>query len=324
MRISDDLRQKVIFFGFGDPSAPAGITCVGTGFLVAYEDDGYLVTCGHVARPLEEVPFLIRVNRKDGGAQNIPVDGLKWFHHEDSSVDVSVAQMWLPRASDLACSYILAPNYMLDRQTFVQGGVGIGNATYTIGLFRLMHGQSRNLPIVHQGSIAMVPGDEKIPVRDWLAPRNVKRTRYVEGYLVEAQSLSGLSGSPVWVRPDYEMPGPPKTRAGARGVILLGLWQGAWDAPPDEVMAAEHGKEVRVPVGMGIVVPAHRILEVLEMPIVKAAREKATNDRAASSSARLDAAFPAQESTADSTDENPNHREAFDRLLRAAAKPIDK
>jgi hypothetical protein len=47
------------------------------------------------------------------------------------------------------------------------GALGVGDFTYTIGLFRLMSGERRNLPIVHFGTVAMVPGDEKIPVRDW-------------------------------------------------------------------------------------------------------------------------------------------------------------
>jgi hypothetical protein len=75
-------------------------------------------------------------------------------------------------------------------------GIGIGELTYTIGLFRLMSGAMRNLPVVHFGSIAMVP-DERIPVQDW---RDRNKTFEVEGYLVETQGLEGLSGSPVFVR----------------------------------------------------------------------------------------------------------------------------
>jgi hypothetical protein len=81
---------------------------------------------------------------------------------------------------------------------------GAGSFTYTVGLFRLMSGEKRNLPVCHFGTIAVLPGDEKIPVKDWRDPEK-KRLIFVEGYLVETHSLSGLSGSPVFVRPEYPM-----------------------------------------------------------------------------------------------------------------------
>ena len=324
MRVADDLRRAVVFFGFADSAAVGGIACVGTGFLVTYEGQGYLVTCGHLARPLESVPFLIRVNRNDGGSQNLPADGMKWFHHPDPSVDVSISPLWLPILPQLSVKYIEGENIILDPRSFILGDIGVGNATYTIGLFRLMSGQKRNLPIVHYGSIAMVPSDEKIPVRDWLAPAGVKRTRFVEGYLVESQSLGGLSGSPVFVRPDFGLKGLPQDhkvpmRTGADGVIVLGIWQGAWDSPPDEVMAAEHGKEARVPVGVGIVIPGHRIKEVFDMDDVKAHRDEARRRRENLGAADLNSAFPAKPSLP-STDANPTHREDFTRLVGAAAR----
>lgn len=116
-----------------------------------------------------------------------------------------------------------------------------------------------------------------------------KNKLQVEGYLVESQSLAGLSGSPVFVRPEVSFdPEPlgfsintdrPKgsklVRGGAAQLFLLGLWQGAWEAPPDEVKATQSGAApgAKVPVGMGVVVPCYKILELLEMPQVKAYRD---------------------------------------------------
>lgn len=53
---------------------------------------------------------------------------------------------------------------------------------------------------------------------------------------------------------------------------MLGVWQGAWEAPPDEVLAAQAGEDVKVPVGIGIVVPFQRIIETLDMPEAKSQR----------------------------------------------------
>lgn len=84
---------------------------------------------------------------------------------------------------------------------FENSNIGVGNFTYTIGLFRLLSGEKRNLPVCHFGTIAMLPGDERIPVTDWTDPDGRRRI-LVEGYLVKSQSLNGLSGSPVFVRPE--------------------------------------------------------------------------------------------------------------------------
>src|SRR3954464_11423517 len=57
---------------------------------------------------------------------------------------------------------------------------------------RLLTGSARNLPICHSGAVAMLPEDERVPVVDWTDPDR-RRRLHVEGYLVEAQSLAGLS-----------------------------------------------------------------------------------------------------------------------------------
>jgi hypothetical protein len=88
-------------------------------------------------------------------------------------------------------------------------------------------------------------------------------------------------------------------------VRLLGVWQASWEASPDEVLAAEIGKDMTVPVGMGIVVPSHRISEILEMPKVKEHRQKIVEHFK-----RLDAAAPQPvgrpRASSPATDANPN------------------
>jgi hypothetical protein len=166
---------------------------------------------------------------------------------------------------------MLAP---VDDAGHVDGShIGIGDFAYTVGLFMLLAGKQRNLPIVHTGHIALMPGQEDIPIRDWDDPEG-KLVRYVDGYLVEAQSLRGLSGSPVFVRPSLrDVPhGRFEMVGGQSRLYLLGIWQGAWDAPPDEVLAVGRGKDMRVPVGMGVVVPTKRLIEILEPPVLKEKR----------------------------------------------------
>lgn len=330
VRISDDVKRIVLFFGLPDTTPGlGGIRCFGTGFLVGHEGEGYLVTAKHLARPLQDTPFIIRLNRKDGTSENGYADNAHWCEHPDPNVDVAVIPLRIPKASIYDYIY-LKSEVFASPEYLKQENIGPGDMTYTVGLFRLMSGERRSLPVVHSGTIALMPGDEKIPVKDWEDATQTKR-KFVEGYLVETNAISGLSGSPVFVRSTValeiegkKMPDGhswegvfPRSRA-----YLLGLWQSSWDAPPDEVMAAEisHGN-VRVPVGMGIVVPVSKILEVLELDVLKARRAKLKE--AAYPAASLDGAVPKtriERPEPPTKEENPDHREAFNRLLDAAVK----
>lgn len=336
MRIDDRVKKSVVFFGYPD-GAPGrgGIRCIGTGFLMAYHRVSYLVTNAHVSRVLGADPFLIRVNRSDGTAENLLVDRAEWCDHPDATVDVSITPFFIDILK-YDCVYLDLGKMTPER--FAVHNIGAGNFTYTVGLFRLLSGEKRNLPVVHTGHIAMMPGDERIPVRDWTDPKKQK-TVLVEGYLVEAQTLSGLSGSPVFVRPEIiiDMAASlrpnqdvPEHIAKSKALIvgpldsfmLLGVWQGAWEAKPEEALAAEIGKEVRVSVGMGVVVPYQKIMEVLDLPNVKKHREAVIAGERPHA-AELDVAIPdARELIG--PDANPNHLEDFTRLVDVAARKKSK
>jgi hypothetical protein len=288
-----------VFFGYPDKTQKSGILCVGTGFLLEYEGVQYLVTAKHLSHSLGRDPFLIRVN-KDGTAENLPVDDVDWTEHPDPTVDVSMVPLTIEDQHKYEAD-CLGIGFLFQSGEFDDLNIGVGSATFKMGLFQLLSGEKRNLTIVHTGNIAMMPGDEKIPVVDWTDPDGKKRV-HVEGYLVESLSLRGLSGSPVFVRTEINIDMRnvtlnPEVTAGVitvsgkilnvepvihvhrNEVKLLGLWQGAWEAPPDEVLAAQTGDDVRVPVGIGVVVPQEKILEVLEMPKLKVQRDEAKKAR---------------------------------------------
>jgi hypothetical protein len=104
---------------------------------------------------------------------------------------------------------------------------------------------------------------------------------------VQSQSLSGLSGAPVfvWVS-NHQVTNEliehnPHLSADEMGyavamwhIFLIGIWQGAWDAPPGEVHAAERGVGIRVPVGMGVVVPIDYVHYILGNEELSAMRNK--------------------------------------------------
>ena len=268
VQVSDDLRHIVVFIGVDDDPHGEGIRCIGTGLLVAYDDFRYLVTVKHNMLPLDGAPYKLRLNKSDGGSANILVDenDITWFEHSDRDVDLAIAPLpYDLKAAGFEVKYLAVPRGYGN----VFDGWQCGAFCYTIGLFQLLAGQKRNLPVVHTGNLALLPGDERIPMKDWENPLGTS-VRQVNGFLVEQQSISGLSGAPVFARPLVEWADLP-TNAGApapvilprRDLSLLGVWQGAWDAPPDEIRAVMSPLgAVRVPLGMGVVVPAIKIVEI--------------------------------------------------------------
>ena len=338
--IDDQMRKCVAFLGYPDTTpGKGGIHCIGTGFFIEHSGALYLITAKHISAELGKDPFLIRLNKHDGTSENLPTDSVDWIEHSDPTVDVAAVAVGIenPLAYDVRC--MSSAVHVFKPGEFEKSNIGVGNFTYTVGLFRLLSGEKRNLPICHFGTIAMLPGDERIPVVDW-TDLDGERRLFVDGYLVESQSLDGLSGSPVFVRPELGLdfskqmiPNPdnpmpdikPKISAVRDVVKLLGLWQGSWDAPPDEVLAVQTGDDVRVSVGMGIVVPYERIIEVLEMPKAKAHRDQVIASRQMPA-ARLDsvAKRAVAKSSLPAIDENPNHLEDFTRLVDVAARKKPK
>lgn len=287
MRINDDLLSTVVFIGYPshDPEK-GGIDCIGTAFLLRHEGFPYLVTVRHLAEFVGSDPFLLRVNRA-GGAENILVDNANWHYDTDPTVDAAVLPLdGILDGAEYHVRFIDDAKEVWWANKAWKYGVGIGDFCYTIGLFRVMSGRTRNLPVVHFGTLARRihdPEEEPIPVRDWRESTGNK-TIFTNAYLVESQSLSGLSGAPVFVRvsnhfvSEEMIKSNPHLHPAEMGdavamwhLHLIGIWQGAWDAPPSDVLGIERGQGIRVPVGMGVVVPidaVHRILALDELGYV--------------------------------------------------------
>ncbi len=91
MRIEDSVRHTVVFIGYPtDEPGKGGIDCIGTSFLLRHEDFPYLVTVRHIAEFVGSEPFLLRVNRFDGGADNLQIHGATWCFDSDPTVDAAL------------------------------------------------------------------------------------------------------------------------------------------------------------------------------------------------------------------------------------------
>jgi hypothetical protein len=191
-RIPDTLLDCVIYLYETEMDAQSGSRAGGTGFLVSIpaETEGapaalYAVTNSHVIR--EGNSPVVRLNTQDGRTEVISLTTDQWHHHPDGD-DIAV------------CPIGLQPEHhrflALDRSRwFLEEGdigdldVGPGDEIFFVGRFINHQGEQKNLPVVRWGNIAMLPYE---PIRH---PRGT----LVESFLIEARSLSGFSGSPVFL-----------------------------------------------------------------------------------------------------------------------------
>lgn len=288
VRLSDDMRKSVVFLG--NHSGP-DFDPFGTGFWVSYGGYIHLVTAKHVAlaggNPDDQ--FTVRLNTVYDRAIDIPLDpaeGYRWFFHSDDDVDVAVMLIEKGTFGHRLDNFDVRANPI---GSFVDDVgmqiIGNGDLCYTVGLFSFLSGDWKNVPVVHSGNIALLSEGEAIPVRSLDQPG---QTIMIEAHLVDQRSLAGLSGSPVYVRPVGYRPrkesGGGHVMEPAAETMLLGLWHGAWNAPPDEVLSRQFtsrndAENAKVGIGMGIVIPAQKIREVLEMDDLEQERQEDTRRR---------------------------------------------
>ena len=290
MRVPDVILNSIVFLGARDASGRHEWR--GTAFVVGVPtSDGlgastYLVTARHCAEGFGSGDFTIRVNDKQGGSKVIEsAAGTPWWYHptERYLVDAAV----LPIDLDEETDYRQIPTAMFLTDEIVRTeNIGPGDEVFYTGLFPKMAGKGRNYPVLRTGNVAMLP-DEPIP--------NVESKGFridMEAYLIEARSLGGFSGSPVFVRKTVVVPvqekkgGDPITMLGTGPFYLMGLMHGHWNIPaidcnepnPPSTNAVTGSTSI----GIAVVVPAKKILEIINCPDLvadRAAKEKSWMER---------------------------------------------
>jgi len=315
MHVGSRVHRTVAFVGLRDVKSPGHIDCHGTAFFVAHEQHYYLLTSRHVVEPLEGSQLTVRVNGKEVGAGLLHVDDV-WQYHPDPLVDLA-AIPFLISGNFFDVEYIRSEDFLTEEKIREQQ-IDVGDFCYTVGLFKFVYGTKNSFPLVHTGHICLMPPKgEKIPITNKLSGK----LNEVETYLIEGGAMDGASGSPVFARASYRV----RQIKGAGGeepiladgrVQLLGMFAGNYMLPPDDTTAKAHGisKSTTTPLGIGLVVPAYKILELLNVEKFKGPREEAKKNRAAQQASR-DAPKQPKEN-----DGNPNHKEDFTALLGAAAR----
>jgi hypothetical protein len=99
--------------------------------------------------------------------------------------------------------------------------IGPGDETYMIGRLVTLDGRQRNTPVVRYGNVSMSPNE---PIR--------LEGRDHEAFLIECRSLSGFSGSPVFViaadRAFDALTLPKELRQSQNDSTIMKLVRGTW------------------------------------------------------------------------------------------------
>ena len=274
MQVPDEVRKCVTFLLYKNKKEQTILA--GTGFFISYKIDekmsfGFLVTAKHVIVGIRQRSIdgivILRMNDRQGGTRMVKIHVDEWIEHPtDSSVDIMVVPVQ-PQLDIYDFLYLPSPMIATD-EVIKKHSIGLGEDLFITGLFANHYGKKRNVPIVRVGNIASMP-EEKVDTRDFGS---------IEAYLIEARSIGGLSGSPVFVNLDPLRAGNLMfTNKGVKGSVLylLGIVHGHWDMIESEsdglIQDIDGG---RVNMGIAIVIPAAKILEVLEQPKLAEERER--------------------------------------------------
>ncbi len=228
----------------------------GTGCLVGYKSaDGYVhvkyvVTNRHV---IEDGYTVIRLNTLAGPCDIFETARQSWiFHPEDDLAACAVSPNYLYHAFS-----VISTDLFVDKEKITKHNLGVGDEVFMVGRLVGHQGTLRNIPVARFGAIAMMP----------LEPLRNKYGNLRKHYLVEIRSVSGSSGSPVFI---YDLPYAPEgVRNEQFGQFFLGVDCG--HIPNEEQLLRS---------GIAVVIPASSVMELLNQPDLKDVRENKEKESA--------------------------------------------
>jgi len=277
MLVPDEVRKCAAFVWF---SSKDGQRLAGTAFFVSVPAGElgstfiFLVTARHVIDAIRaksvDQKVNIRINTKDASTTSLETDVANWLLHPDGkSVDVAVLP-WAPPPDVI--DYLCIPDTMAATDEVITNkGIGAGDEVFLTGLFASHVGRQRNLPIIRIGNISLMP-EEPVETGD---------LGLIDAYLVEARSIGGLSGSPVFVHIAGSRLVRGTRQFTSSQFFWLGLMHGHWDIPVTDLdtPSEDATNTQRVNMGIAIVIPVTKILEVINSKELLEARAKVTEER---------------------------------------------
>jgi len=280
-RIDLSVLNCAVYLYASAQDAKQGEKSGGSGFLVGvrYEGGGfiYAVTNSHVIR--EGKAPIVRLNKE----KDVPYIGEytqdMWIHHPDGD-DLAIVPLDVEAVR--ARLNFVSTEIFITKDIIQKERIGAGDDVFMVGRFIGYDGKQQNEPTVRFGNLSI---SSPVPITH---PRGSKQ----ESFLIETRSLAGYSGSPVFV---HILPMSLRAPSGGWAKLQDRNWEdnnpymyrGPWLLGVDwghkhymETVREKNGEDEiaegwKVPVNSGItcVVPAWKLLELLNIDEVAQARE---------------------------------------------------
>jgi hypothetical protein len=340
MHVPEKVRRSVVFLG--SKNEHGVFIPRATAFLVQSHSKGddhvfpHLVTAEHVVSGMQAkgLEIFVRINLKKDVAEAAGEDASvvsmeghsDWYFHPDTSQQSDVAVATVGINLDFADhDYMPIFEYAWSEldSSFAPRQPRLGDEVFIVGLFRSHYGRQRNRPIIRIGNIAALPEE----------PVFTKYAGYVDAYLIEARSISGLSGSPVFAnvdaQPSFQFIPDPRFQPDPESVNwpryhFLGLMHGHFDLEnlTEDSVVDDASQSRGINSGIGVVIPASKILETLYQPELKAMRKKGIERarKLKGATGDVDLSDSSERRGPAANDDNPKHREDFTSLVSAAAR----
>lgn len=273
-RIDDRVLDVAVYLFEDEKAARRGVNIGGSGALVGvpyYGEKTFVLEIDEhsVARPgphhlyavtnrhvIDKGCPVVRLNTNDGLTCAIPLKAKDWISHPDGH-DLAIAPLG-PRSEYYQYKFLGAhPPFFLTPEGRDNMRVGAGDEAFMVGRFMGRENELRNTPVVRFGHLAAAQTE----LVDQTASGAGSQDHHLqESFLVEVHSISGFSGSPVFVLvPAYRAYSDSEFKKHAQG-----LRPGARLAPVEIFLGIDwgHVDETQFP-GMAGVVPAWKLLELL-------------------------------------------------------------
>lgn len=190
-RIPSEYLNVAIYLYESVADAESGSDLGGTGFLVAvksavHQDGGYLyaVSNRHV---VQDGASVVRVNLVGGGTDTFNFEPIEWTFHPAGD-DLAVVPISIDRAKHLASWVPIEMAVTPEEVGADDSKFTIGDDVWQIGRFVMNDGKTVNRPSARFGNLS-------IPLNK-ISGTTIKEQ---ESFGVEVHSISGYSGSPVFI-----------------------------------------------------------------------------------------------------------------------------
>jgi len=234
------ILSSVVIFLFSITQQP-----IGTGFIVGYpisEDASKIIpiviTAKHVIGDNNKI--LGRFSTKEGEVtafvkydiENLKQNNDYWEHPSDEGVDISAFRTLHFNQAE----YNAVPLELIaTKDIFNELNICETDRIIFPSMLINFMGLSKNYPVVRNGTIALIP-KEKVPLKYKVGSKEIITKQEV--ILVDATSIPGASGSPIFLWPGPRLKN--KTfQIGGTKPYLIGIMHGFYPAWPQEIIELE-------------------------------------------------------------------------------------